>query len=163
MSEEHRQLVSAAYRLLHGMKALPGKRADGTFDGAAFNAWLAEVRRLAEETGHLQGALIQVGQVLARAARSDDWFVSMPEAAEALNAKDGEKMRCEFRTQIYNSRGVFSPSGGKEERALAARFEKQAKGLEAKGWIRVATTLRDLARGYEHEADRAAQGDGDGM
>ncbi len=155
-SEERRQLLSATYRLLHGMEALPGRRADGVFDGVAFKEWLAEVRRLSDDTGHLQGALIQVGQMLARAAKADDWFVAMPEVAEALNAKDADKMRREFRTQLYNSRGIYSPSKGQEERALADRFERQAQGLESRGWIRVATTLRDLVRVYGQEAAQAA-------
>lgn len=153
--EHERRAGESAARLLRGMVAIPGKGQDGTFDGAAFQSWLHDVRRLAAETGHLPAAFIQVGQLIGRAATSADWMTNMPALADALDAEDAERMRLNFRCQLFNNRGVFSPSGGREEIALSKVYSTQADQAEAQGWLQVATTLRRLADEYERDAERA--------
>lgn len=153
-SEEGKLWARAAYRLLSGMRAVPGMRPDGAVDGDVLAAWLAEVRRLATESGHLRSALHQIGQVFGRAAIREDWLASNPAVAEVLDAKDAEPMRREFTSQLYNNRGVFSPDGGKGERELADRFRRQASQLDELSLFRIGTALRDLAKEYEREAIR---------
>lgn len=156
ISEEDKLWARAAYRLLNGMRAVPGMSSHGTVDRGVLAAWLAEVRRLATESGHLGSALRQVGQVFGRAAIGENWLSLNPAVAEALDAKDAEPMRKEFTSQLYNNRGVFSPDGGKGERELAARFHLQAAQMDELSLFRIGTALRDLAKEYEREAIREA-------
>lgn len=153
--EDDRRAGEAAARLLRGMVAIPGMSQDGTFDGSEFKAWLHEVRRIAAGTGHLAAAFIQVGQLIGRAATSSDWMVKMPALAEELDAEDAGRMRLNFRCQLVNNRGVFSPSSGREEAALAKNYSSQADQAELHGWLQVATTLRGLAESYERDAEQA--------
>ncbi len=162
-TEQVRLAARAAFRVLSEMSALPGRRADGSFDGGVFNAWVSEVGQNAAETGHLESAFSQVGQLLGRVAVSDDWMTTLPEVATALDAKDADRMRKGFAIQLHNNRGVYSPSGGKEERALAAGFAEQAQAAEARGWIRLAATLRGVSRDYEREANQEERDEDEGM
>jgi hypothetical protein len=135
MSPSQQRMADAAYRLLDGMEAVPGRRADGSFNGAAFASWLADVRRLASETEHLPAALSQVGRLIGRAAAAIDWMQTMPGLAVALDAEVSDRMRIAFRDQLFNNRGVFSPTGGRAEDALAKRCDDQATHAEAQGWL----------------------------
>jgi len=156
-SQQH--MAEAAYRLLDGMKALPGRGADGSFDGVAFGSWLANVQRLASETGHLAPAMSQVGRLIGRAAAAIDWLQKMPELAVALDAGWSDRLRTAFSIQIRNNRGVFSPTGGREEDALASRYDDDAIQAEGQGWFRIAAVLREIAEEYRRDAEQQRRDD----
>lgn len=64
-------------------------------------------------------------------------------------------MRNGFRIGTYNFRGVhFVNPTGKPERDLAEQFRNKAEEIENAGFQRFAVTLRDLADGYDREAER---------
>lgn len=66
-------------------------------------------------------------------------------------------MRIGFRTELYNSRGMYDvdPTGA-PERELAIKYRSQGEAIENAGYHRLATTLRELAASYEREADSVA-------
>jgi hypothetical protein len=160
MSPTQQRMADAAYRLLDGMEAVPGRMADGSFDGAAFGSWFADVQRSASQTGHLPSALSQVGRLIGRAAAAIDWMQKMPELAVALDAEGSDRMRIAFRVQLFNNRGVFSPNGGRSEDALAQRYDDAAGHAEGKGWFRLAAVLRELAEEYRRDAERERRDQG---
>jgi hypothetical protein len=77
----------------------------------------------------------------------------------ALNAKDANDLRDGFRTELFNSRGVFGFTAGQGERKLALRYRKQANEVEAHGYHRLGNSLRELASSYERDAEREAERD----
>lgn len=159
-SEEARQRGMAAYRLLDNMVVLPGMREDGTVDGPALMGWVNEVRRIATDSGHLRMALRQIGQLFGKAATDTEWPNRLKPVAEILDAGDAEDMRKGFVAQIYNNRGVFSPTGGREESEIARRLREQANLVERSSLVRLANALRELARTYEQESrDEADDGE----
>lgn len=160
LSEQDKLWAQAAYRLLDTMRAVPGKKADGAVDSAALKQWLTEVRRLAAESGHLRSAMRQIGHLFGHAASGEDWHAKLAPITEALNEADADPMRKGFTTQLYNNRGAFSPSGGREERQIAQRLRKQADEVEERSLVRLARALRGLAESYEREA-LAEEGAGD--
>ena len=74
-----------------------------------------------------------------------------------MNARDADDIRTGFQTELFNSRGVFwvDPQGG-PERELATKYREQADEVEAHGYHRLATSLREVAASYEREAERQA-------
>jgi hypothetical protein len=56
--------------------------------------------------------------------------------------------------EIYNSRGAYAvdPHGG-PERELANQYRREAEQLDREGYTRLATTLREVAAGYDQEAE----------
>jgi len=74
--------------------------------------------------------------------------------AQELNAKDAKTMRAGFTTELFNQRGVHGFTAGKEELELARINREKAEALEAKGYSRFATAMREFAKGYERDAKR---------
>ena len=109
------------------------------------------------ETGHLEIAMTRVGHVLIHVPADPDGLWIHRAAAAALNAKDAEDMRNGFRTELFNSRGVhWVDPTGRPERELASRYRAQAEAVDDAGFHRLAATLRELAAGYEREAERVS-------
>jgi hypothetical protein len=153
-TELQANLATNAYRLLHGWRTPPGSQMDGTYNGEALTAWLENVKVTCRESGHLEVALTIVGQVLIYTPPDPDGFWIHHSAATALNSKDATKMRNGFGTGLYTSRGVhYVDPTGQAERELAERFRVQAEEVEARGYHRLASSLRELAVSYDREAE----------
>jgi len=97
----------------------------------------------------------RVGHVLIYAPPDPDGLWIHRSVGAVLNAEGSDQMRVGFRTELFNSRGVYwvDPTG-KPERELAAKFRKQAEEVEVAGYHRLSTTLRELAESYDREAER---------
>lgn len=158
-TEERKRIASNAYRLLSEWRTPPGCRADGSYDGGALNQWLAEVKMECSETGHLEVAMTMLGHSLIHVPADPDGLWIHRSAAAVLNARDATDMRDGFRMELFNSRGVHGFTSGRAERDLAAKYLGKADDIEAAGFHRVATTLRELAAGYDREAERDARRD----
>lgn len=155
--EGSKNIAKNAYRLLNEWRTPPGYQEDGTYDGDALTAWLDAVKKECSETGHLEIGMTMVGHVLIHVPADPDGLWINRAAAAALNAKGGVDMRNGFRTELFNSRGVYwvDPTG-KPERELASSYRGQAEAVDDAGFHRLATTLRDLAVDYDREAERVS-------
>lgn len=158
ITEQQRALATNAWRLLHEWETPPGTEKDGSFSGDAVKQWVAEVKQLASESGHLEVALSQIGNVLIHCPPDPSGLTIHRAVAEVLNADDSEEMRQGFAMAIHNSRGAhFVDPTGKPERDLAAKYRDQAEDMENAGFYRLATTLRRVAESYDREAERIVE------
>lgn len=152
-TEESKAIATNAWRLLHEWKAPPGTQLDRKFRPEHFTEWLRRVKEVCRESGHLEVALIYIGEVLIHAPPDPDGLWIHRAVAAALNDREADDMRGGYRTGTHNSRGVYcvDPTG-KPERELAERFRVKASEVENAGFHRFAITLRGLADSYDHEA-----------
>lgn len=154
-SEESKAIATNAWRMLYEWKTPPGTQKDGVFNGEIFAKWLENVKAICTESGHLEVALINVGEVLIHAPPDPDGLWIHRAVAAALNDREADEMRDGFRTGAYNSRGVhWVDPTGKPERELAEQFRRKAEEVENVGFQRFAVTLKGLAEGYDREAKR---------
>lgn len=154
-TEESKAIATNAWRLLHEWKTPPGTQKDGTFSEERFTEWLQRVKEVCTESGHLEVALINIGEVLIHTPPDPDGLWIRRAVAAALNDREADDMRAGFRTGTYNSRGVhWVDPTGKPERELAEQFRSKAEEIENAGFQRFAVTLRGLADGYDREAER---------
>jgi hypothetical protein len=153
--EESKAIAINAWRLLHEWKTPPGTQKDGTFSEERFTKWLQMVKEACKESGHLEVALINIGEVLIHTPPDPNGLWIRRAVAAALNDRDADDMRAGFRTGTYNSRGVhWVDPTGKPERELAEQFRRKAEEVENAGFQGFAVTLRGLADGYDREAER---------
>lgn len=153
--ERSEAIATNAWRLLNEWKTPPGTQADGSFSGDFFTKWLQRVKELSAESGHLEVALINVGEVLVHSPADPDGLWIQHTVAAALNDRDADEMRNGYSTGVYNSRGVhWVDPTGKPEKELAQQFRNKAEEIENAGFSRFAVTLRNLADGYERDAQR---------
>jgi hypothetical protein len=154
-TEEQQAVARNAYKLLSEWKTPPGIRSDGNFSEEDFNNWLKLSKEKCEETGHLDVALSHIGRVLFYVPADSTGLWIHRGVANALNARDGEKMRSGFRIEVFNSRGPHwvDPSG-KPEKELAEEYKGWAEEIENAGYHRFATTLRGISDSYYDDAER---------
>lgn len=155
LTEETRTIAANAWRLLHYWRTPPGVQKYGSFDNEHFLTWLQCVKEKCTESGHLEVALINVGEVLIHCPADLDGLWINHTVANALNARDAEDMRRGFSTGIYNSRGTnWVDHTGKPEIELAEQYRQKAEDIENAGYQRFAVTLRNLSETYDREAER---------
>ena len=150
--EQKQNLADRAYDLLVAWKRCPGTLDDGSFDVNAFNNWINEARRITKVTGHWSVAQIQIGHVLTHSCEDPNELWIHEAVASVLNGRDTEKMRSEFTSELFNQRGVYLHTAGTGERKLAQRNREKADALDAKGFSRFATAMRQFAEVYERQA-----------
>lgn len=154
-TEELKAIATNAWRLLHEWKTPPGTGEDGAFSGERFAEWLNRAKEVCTESGHLDVALVNIGEMLIHTPPDPDGLWIHRAVAAALNDREADDMRAGFRTGTYNSRGVhWVDPTGRPERELAEQFRRKAEEVENAGFQRFAVTLRSLADGYDREAER---------
>lgn len=153
-TEESKIIATNGWRLLYEWKKLPGTQEDGTFNDEDFTKWLERVKVLCTESGHLEVALINIGEVLIHAPEDPDGLWIHRSIADALNNRESENLRIGYITGVYNSGGLrkVDPTG-KPEMELAKQFRAKAEEVENGGFFRFAVTLRDLAADYEKDSE----------
>lgn len=154
-TDESKAIATNAWRLLHEWKTPPGIQKDGTFSEERFTKWLEMVKEVCTASGHLEVALINIGEVLIHTPPDPNGLWIRRAVAVALNDREADDMRTGFGTGTFNSRGVHrvDPTG-KPERKLAEQFQSKAEEIENAGFQRFAVTLRGLADSYNREAER---------
>ena len=145
LTEQQKNNGAYAYRLLHNWKTPPGSQKDGTYKGDVLTTWLEKVKEICRESGHLEVALTMIGQVLLNTPPDPDGFWMNYTAANVLNAKDAKKIRNGFQTAVIASRGVYTCTGGEEERKFAEKYRMRAEETEAQKFHRLAGTFRDIS------------------
>ena len=154
-SEQDKSIAINAWRLLHEWRTPPGMQHDGVFSQEQFTQWLEQTKEMCAESGHLKVALLHIGQVLIYCPPDSQGLWIDQNAADALDGKDAEEMRNGFRTEVFNSRGVYTVDPtGKPERELAEQYRQKADEVENAGYQRFAVTLRSLAKSYDRDADQ---------
>jgi hypothetical protein len=163
VSDAKKKIAENAYRLLVEWGTPPGTTADQNWNEDSFNGWLAKVKEATSESGHFRVAMSQIGQVLPHAPADLSGLWIHKAVAAALNAKDADQMRSGFTTKLFNMRGTYGFTAGREERQIAAGYRSKADAVENEGYHRLAAAIRDLADWYdraaEHEAARGAIAD----
>ncbi len=154
-TEKSKAIATNAWRLLHEWKTPPGTQKDGTFSEQCFTEWLRKVKEVCAESGHLDVALANIGEVLIHTPPDPGGLWIHRAVAAALNDREADDMRDGFRTGTYYSRGFrrIDPTG-KPEKELAEQFRRKAEEIENAGFQRFAVTLRGLADSYDRKAKR---------
>jgi hypothetical protein len=154
-SEQDKSIAINAWRLLHEWRTPPGMQPDGVFSNEHFTQWLEQTKEMCAESGHLEVALLHIGQVLIYCPPDSQGLWIDQNAADALNGKDAEEIRNGFRTEVFNSRGAYTVDPtGKPERELAEQYRQKADEVENAGYQRFAVTLRSLAESYDRDANQ---------
>jgi hypothetical protein len=154
-TEESKAIATNSWQLLHQWRTAPGTQKDGSFSEARFTEWLSRVKEICAESGHLEVALINIGEVLIYTPPDPNGLWIHHAVAAALNDREADDMRAGFMTGTYNSRGAhFVDPTGKPERDLAEQLRSKAEEVENAGFQRFAGTLRSVAEGYDREAER---------
>jgi hypothetical protein len=159
------KVAHQAFDLLEGWSEVPGSNAEGRIDAAALETWVKDARKLCAEAHRLEVGDYKIGGFLSSARRieGEAW---PPEAVrDVIETSRSREMERGFEFGVYNGRGITTRmprDGGDQERALAARYRRDARH-SALEWPRTRAVLERIAEYYERDAERedqsAEQGD----
>lgn len=154
-TDQERSKALNAWRLLNEWRIPPGIQTDGSFISENFHNWIKEVRDICEKSGHLEVAQTHIGKVLFHSPPDKNGFWINETIADELNKSESQNLRDGFCNAIFNSRRDYwvDPTGA-PEKELAQKFSQQATEAESKGFVRIATSLINLAESYEKDAER---------
>jgi hypothetical protein len=155
VKESDQRKAANAYRLLRTWRTPPGTVSDTEFNDNLFRQWLKEMVRSCEESGHLDVALSQLGQVLIHAPEDANGLWINKTVAEALDGNKFARLRHGFVIGELNSRGahIVDPTG-KPEFELAEKYLGRSAEVELEGYPRFAEALRNLADDYQRQGER---------
>ncbi|SEM54248.1 hypothetical protein SAMN02800694_1448 [Luteibacter sp. UNCMF331Sha3.1] len=152
-TEAEARQATNSFRILSAFTKVPGQIEHVESAGTLYH-WVARTQELAKELGRAKIADTYIGKLLAYSpsvAEGELW-PSAP-VCEVLEELSTESLLDGFRMECFNKRGVYSKSpyeGGKQERALAARY-KQFASL-AKSYPRTSQLLSSVAKDWESQA-----------
>lgn len=134
---------------------VPGTRMNKELYPDLFTVWLNSVEGIVKASGHYDIAMIKLGEVLVNSPEVADGLWIHPVVADAMISRERASLRDGYGTGIRNLRGAFivDPEAN-PERALTAKYRKQADDVDNAGYQRLAKTLLDVAASYERDAER---------
>lgn len=158
LNEQRKAIAHNAWTLLNDWKRIPGMLDDGDISIDLFSSWVKTMKASTSESGHSKIAGQQLGKVLFYSPPDKTGLWIHRTIADELNKRDSNEIRTGYSLQVFNSRGVHAvdPSGA-EERKLASSWREKAQLVEDAGFVRFATTLRDLASDFDREAERVVK------
>ena len=154
LNESQKNIAKNAYDLLDSWNTIPGLNTEGNFEKDSFYEWFDKIKISCEETGHLKISYQIIGKVLFASPPEPDTSWIHSDIAGFLNQRELDEVRIGFKNEVYNSRGVhYVDPGGKPELALADEYKTKANKIELLGFQRFARMLREIAEGYQSEAE----------
>ena len=156
LDESTRNRADMAYQLLESWRAVPGGNDKGRVDEEALFGWLKEARELLEDEGRLSSGDRIIGQVFSRIAGDPDGTFPPSPVRRAIEKMRSSRIEEGLYLGIVNGRGVTSrlpQDGGKQERALAEKYEGLAMAISASA-PRTSRVLQRVARSYRQQAAR---------
>jgi hypothetical protein len=154
LNESQKNIAKNAYDLLDSWNTIPGLNTEGNFEKDSFYEWFDKIKISCEETGHLKVSYQIIGKVLFASPPELDTSWIHSDIAEFLNRRELDEVRIGFKNAVYNSRGAhYVDPEGKPELALADEYKTKANEIELLGFQRFARMLREIAEGYQSEAE----------
>jgi hypothetical protein len=155
VSEAQRNRATNAYRLLTEWRRVPGLT-DNDVDEHELTQWIDSALAECKESGHTTLGQQYIGHVFAfsPSGSSGEWPVDA--IAKILDRPGMNDMRRGLTLQLFNNRGIHAWDAGEGEKQLAAKYHEQADAIEARGFHRLATAIRELGDSYLRDAERAA-------
>jgi len=153
-SEHIEQRARKGYKFLHGLKRIPGYKS-GELDTSTLAEWIKAVREACVELGRSDVCDIRIGELLSHAPVGSDGVWPCEAVRDVMEDLHPEHIMRGVHTGRYNSRGVHARGdGGAQERELANKYRKWAQALQFTHPYVASELLMNIAKGYEHEADR---------
>lgn len=156
ISEAEKRQATAAYKLLEGLRVLPGQT-DEHVDGERLMQWCTEVRDLAAKADRVDVTDIRIGQLLAHAPQSSIDHAWPHEAVRvAIENLASDIVEKGLVLERFNMRGVYSKAlgeGGDQERTLAKQAHDWASVMP--DYPRTSVMLFRLSESWTRDAEDA--------
>jgi len=151
--EDKKQMAQRSYRLLEGLKRIPGHNDLGTLETYQLTKWIKAVRDSCSQLARGEIGDICIGKLLSAAPVGNDGVWPCEPVRQVLEDLRSRSVMRGAHTGLYNSRGVsYRGEGGNPERGLAQQYRRWAEALQITHPYVSSELLMDMAKTYEAEA-----------
>ena len=159
-TDEQKQLVSSLYRLYYVAHFCPAEK-NGTVDSNDLDNWLSRLNDLLKMNHQESLFGFLVGRLFAFSPQGKDGYHPCEAVREAIEKYADDSLAKEYRVTLFNERGVFSPTEGRAEKAIAEKHKSTADYFKIK-YPKTAEIYYGMYRQYmaeaEEERNRAENG-----
>jgi len=143
--------ISSVFTLYYNLHFCPAED-NGQVNSDKLRQWIGKFRVGLKNNKQERLFDIELGRLFASSPIGDDGCYPAEGIRNAIEKIDSETLGREYETSIYNSRGIYSPSGGVEERKIAQRYKDNADRIRLK-WPVTAKIYDNLHDRYIYEAN----------
>ena len=150
--------VQNMYTIYDKAQFCPAER-EGEVPEDQLEQWVVKYRDLLIQNDQESMIGITLGRLFSFAPIGDDGHEPCDSVRKMIEKFGDEKMISHYQTAVYNRRGVYSPSAGREELRIAEEFKANAKYLEphypktAKIFYGLYETYKQLSETERKEAE----------
>jgi len=150
-----KNMAERGHKLLGAIARIPGHDDLGDLQTDRLAKWIATARQASAELSRADIADYCIGEMLANAPVGKDGVWPCEPVRQVMEDIQSESMMEGARIGVYNSRGVHGRGeGGDQERELAEKYRNWGESLQFSHPYVSSKLLMELARTYEHEANR---------
>jgi len=144
-----------AWKLLEEWELIPGFTENNEFSEELLIEWFNSVKKICSDEGYLDIAMYNIGKVFYYAPRDPSGLWINKKVAEILDKKENVELREGYNIKAINSRGAHIVNAtGEDERQLAELWRIRSQELEKAEFVYFATSVKELATRYDHDAKR---------
>ena len=143
--------MSNVYDLFQNARFCPAEK-DGHVEEKELRQWVEEFVSLLNQQNQkrLFGRLL--GRIFANSPGGEDGFAPCESVRRLIEEYGDDNLRDAYVMNIYNKRGIHSPTAGKAEHELAMGYKRNADGFRIR-YPKTAEIYDVLYRNYQYEAD----------
>ena len=143
--------ISNVFSLYYNLKFCPARQ--GAFvDREKLMCWIQDLQEGLDRNNQNRLFGMILGKMLSASPVGQDGYYPAESIREAIEMFGDQHLENEYVASICNSRGVYSPTGGDEERAMAKRYKENAEAIRTKS-PKTAKIFDQLCERYLYEAD----------
>ena len=151
-TEEYHQYVQVIWKLYHMAKFCPGEY-EGKVEYKRIKNWIDKFILLLD-TSHQKDIFgMLMGRLLSYSPIGEDNYYPCESVRRIIEEYGDESMIQEYECEVFNKRGIFTPSAGKAEKKMANDFKATADYLCVK-YPKTAEIYFNLYRRYMSDSER---------
>ena len=124
---------------------------DGSVDPAELKEWVRRAREACSAKRRGKVGDQRIGAVLSGSPEDPDGAWPHRAVRDVIEDEASEHVETGLQSGLFNSRGATWLEGGKQEHALAERYERHAAAVTDR-WPRTGAMLRRIAEDYRRQA-----------
>lgn len=152
-TDEENLVISNLFSLYNKIEFCPGE-IDGEMDEEKLKNWIDKFVVLLEENDQSSLLGMFLGHLFAFSPAGLDEYMPCEAVRTMIEQYSNDSLQREYSLTIFNRRGVYTSSAGKEEMKMANHFKENAEHLASIGCPRTAEIYFSLARSYYAESVR---------
>ena len=150
-TEEFRNYAQVIHRLFDMAKFCPCEE-NGTVSYDEIKVWVDKLIRILDSNHQKEMFGYVLGRLFAYAPKAADGHYPCEAVCQIIEEYGDESLLSEYRCELFNKRGIFSPSAGRAEKDIAEDYKDNADFLSIK-YPKTADVFFKMSQRYVYDSD----------